>query len=170
MFRTSMRMFGAVVAAMVLAAGCAQATAPGLHVAERAVMAQATPELLPEPEPEAEPAPPQPDIRLEDSTAARVWDVTTGQELYVESDWAEDWCATLEGRAGAWLVADDDAMVDASTGNIVVLDDTTRRYLEAVVAEDAQVAPEDVAQIDTLLRLPVPSALACRTAFEEYDR
>ncbi len=84
----------------------------------------------------------------------------------------EDWCNTQEGRAGGWLVADDrDLFNDDGAGAPVSIEQETRRLLEIVASEGTEgMALDELTQIDTFLRLPLPSALACRTAFEARDR
>lgn len=83
----------------------------------------------------------------------------------------EDWCNRLEGRAGGWLVADElELVVDVVRGETFSLDPESRSLLVTIASEGASgVAPDELAQLDTFLRLPVPSALACKTAFETRD-
>ena len=84
----------------------------------------------------------------------------------------EDWCNRLEGRAGGWLIADEsELVVDVVSGEPFWLDPESRGLLVTIASEGAAgVTPDELAQLDTLLRLPVPSALACRTAYEARDR
>ena len=89
----------------------------------------------------------------------------------VLADAEEDWCTTLEGSAGAWLAANDhDLIVDASSGEPNSLDQETVRLLEIVASDGpATVTPDEFEQLDTFLSFPIPSPLACRTAFETRD-
>ena len=84
----------------------------------------------------------------------------------------EDWCNRLEGRAGGWLVADESELVmDSVSGETFSLDPESRSLLITVVSEGTSaVAPDELVQLDTFLRFPVPSALACRTAYEGRDK
>ncbi len=84
----------------------------------------------------------------------------------------EDWCNRLEGRAGGWLIADESELVfDVDSGETFSLDPESRSLLVTVVSEGASaVSPDELAQLDTFLRFPVPSALACRTAYEARDK
>jgi hypothetical protein len=84
----------------------------------------------------------------------------------------EDWCNRLEGRAGGWLIADEsELVVDVVSGEPFSLDPESRGLLVTIASEGAAgVTPDDLAQLDTFLRLPVPSALACRTAYESRDK
>jgi hypothetical protein len=87
-------------------------------------------------------------------------------------DAEEDWCNTLEGSAGAWLVAEDlELVVDRSSGEPFTIDLDTRHLLETVASEGvAAVSPDEVAELDTFLRLPIPSPLACKTAFAARNK
>ena len=84
----------------------------------------------------------------------------------------EDWCTTLEGSAGAWLAANDhDLIVDVSSGEPGSLEPETVALLETVASGGSpSVSPDDIEELDTFLRFPIPSPLACRTAFETRDR
>jgi len=82
----------------------------------------------------------------------------------------EDWCNTQEGRAGGWLVADD-LFVDDGTDELLVINDESRGLLETVASGGiATIDADDLTQIDTFLRLPLPSATACKIAYDERDR
>ena len=89
----------------------------------------------------------------------------------VLSDTEEDWCNTLEGKAGGWLAADDlELGVDDPSGESLSIGPDTRRLLEIVASEGVVgVDSDELSQLDTFLRLPLPSPLACRTAFEAHD-
>lgn len=84
----------------------------------------------------------------------------------------EDWCNRLEGRAGGWLIADESELVfDVVSGETFALDPESRSLLVTVWSEGASsVAPDELVQLDTFLRFPVPSALACRSAYESRDK
>ncbi len=99
-----------------------------------------------------------------------IYEVVDGSEI-VLLDAEEDWCNTLEGSAGGWLIADElMVFIDGSNGEPFTVDPATRRLLEAVASEGVTaVDPRELAQIDTFLRFPLASALACRTAFETRD-
>jgi hypothetical protein len=90
----------------------------------------------------------------------------------VLTSFEEDWCNRLEGRAGGWLIADESELVfDVVSGEWFSLDQESRSLLVTVASEGASaVAPDELAQLDTFLRFPVPSALACRTAYEAQDK
>ena len=87
-------------------------------------------------------------------------------------DAEENWCTTLEGSAGAWLAANDhDLIVDVSSGEPGSLEPETVALLETVASGGSpSVSPDDIEELDTFLRFPIPSPLACRTAFETRDR
>ena len=88
------------------------------------------------------------------------------------ADAEEDWCNTLKGSAGAWLVANDRSLIiDPSSGQPNTLDPDTVRLLETVVAEGATaISPDEYEQLDTFLRHPIPSPLACQAAYNARDR
>lgn len=84
----------------------------------------------------------------------------------------EDWCNRLEGRAGGWLIADESELVfDVVRGETFSLDPESRSLLVTFASEGASaVAPDELEQLDTFLRFPVPSAMACRTAYDARDK
>lgn len=90
----------------------------------------------------------------------------------VLTSFEEDWCNRLEGRAGGWLIADESELVfDVVSGETFSLGPESQSLLVTVASEGASaVAPDELAQLDTFLRFPVPSALACRTAYEARDK
>ncbi len=94
-----------------------------------------------------------------------------GSEIILEP-FEEDWCNRLEGRAGGWLIADESELLfDVVSGETFSLDPESRSLLVIVASEGASgVAPDELAQLDTFLRFPVPSALACRAAYEARDK
>jgi hypothetical protein len=90
----------------------------------------------------------------------------------VLTSFEEDWCNRLEGRAGGWLIANESELVfDVVSGETFSLDPESRGLLVTIASEGASaVAPDELEQLDTFLRFPVPSALACRTAYEDRDK
>jgi hypothetical protein len=96
--------------------------------------------------------------------------IDTGDLVLADAE--EDWCNTLEGSAGAWLVANErDLIVDRSSGEPNTLDQDTVRLLETVVSDGAAaISPDEFEDLDTFLRFPIPSPLACKTAFEERNK
>jgi hypothetical protein len=89
----------------------------------------------------------------------------------VLADAEEDWCNTLEGSSGVWLAANEgELIVDATSGEPRTFDPDTIRLLETVVAEGATaISPDEYEQLDTFLRHPVPSPLACQAAYNARD-
>ena len=81
----------------------------------------------------------------------------------------EDWCATFEGRAGGWLAAHKLGLGDASTGEPFAFDSATVGLREIAASEAATGDSDEFASIEPFLRLPVPSPLACRTAFGVHE-
>lgn len=98
------------------------------------------------------------------------FEIAHGGDLAL-TDAEEDWCNTLEGSAGAWLVANDRSLIiDPSSGQPNTLDPDTVHLLEAVVAEGATaISPDEYEQLDTFLRHPIPSPLACQAAYNARD-
>jgi hypothetical protein len=96
--------------------------------------------------------------------------VDMGEIVLVEAE--ESWCNTLEGSAGAWLVANDRGLIiDQASGRPGMLGPDIVRLLETVVSEGhTAISPDEFEELDTFLRFPAPSPLACRTAFETRDR
>ena len=90
----------------------------------------------------------------------------------VLADAEEDWCNTIEGSAGAWLVANErNLIVDPSSGEPFTIDPDAVQLLETVVSEGhTAISPDEFEELDTFLRFPIPSPLACRTAFETRSR
>jgi hypothetical protein len=84
----------------------------------------------------------------------------------------EDWCNRFEGRVGGWLIADEsELVVDVVSGEPFSLDPDSRGLLVTIASEGASgVTPYELAQLDTFLRLPVPSPLACRIAYEARNK
>ncbi len=156
---TTQRMAG-VAMALLFVGGCSAATS-AIRTLDDPIVGQVAPMPVDDPEPEFR--------ELPEGYVGTTRYPITGDGI-VLSEGAEDWCATLEGRAGSWLAADTFSLVDTETGEVVVLDDATRQAVEEYVSGDVVISPEDMEQIDTLLRLPVPSALACRAAFEDSGR
>ena len=95
----------------------------------------------------------------------------SGSEFVLKS-LREDWCNRLEGRAGGWLIADESGLVlDVVSGETFSLDSESRSLLVTVASEGASaVESDELAQLDTFLRFPVSSAVACRTAYEARDK
>ncbi len=91
---------------------------------------------------------------------------------WVGVDVSQTYCKIARERiAEAEPVAGYELLVDVVSGEPFVLDPETRFLLGTIASEGASgVDPHELAHIDTFLRLPVPSALACRTAYEGRDR
>lgn len=164
MTATTTRRLAGVAAALLLVGGCSTVNAPAIRTLDEPFVAQVSPTPSDGSE-QAEPESPE----LRDGYIAAPGLPFAG-DLYVVSEGAEDWCATLEGRAGSWLAADTLSLVNTETGEVVVLEEATRQAVEEYVSGEVLLTPEEREQIDTLLRLPVPSALACRAAFEDSGR
>jgi hypothetical protein len=160
---TTTRRMAGVAIALLLVGGCSAVT-PAIRTLDEPIVGQ----VAPTPVEDSEPSEPEVPELLDGYAGATLYPMT--RDAVVLSEGAEDWCATLEGRAGSWLAADTFSLVDTRTGEVVVLGDAARQVIEDYVSGEVVVTPEDMEQIDTLLRLPVPSALACRTAFEDSGR
>jgi hypothetical protein len=79
-----------------------------------------------------------------DHGATRSYEIIDTGDL-VLADAEEDWCNTL--------------------------DQNTVRLLETVVSDGAAaISPDEFEDLDTFLRFPIPSPLACKTAFQERNK
>ena len=93
------------------------------------------------------------------------------ERLIVLSGTEEDWCATLEGSAGAWLAAHElGLIVEASTGEEVELDPAVIELLEVTASGGRVANPNEFAVIEPFLQYPIASPLACRAAFAASGR
>ena len=69
------------------------------------------------------------------------------------------------------VVADSPLEYAAISGETFSLDSESRSLLVTVASEGASaVESDELAQLDTFLRFPVSSAVACRTAYEARDK
>jgi hypothetical protein len=111
-----------------------------------------------------------PDVEDPDRVEPRFDIAHTGEIVLADAE--EDWCNTFEGSAGAWLVANErNLIIDSSSGEPNTLDPDTVRLLETVVSEGhTAISPDEFEDLDTFLRFPIPSPLACKAAFEARNK